>query len=139
MHNSLAISSIYVFTAYQGISQWHQNVQRIMARETRTLGNRRREWGEGAMKITELLNSPVQVPSADITKKALSILHERSKGNGIRIIGCIHDEIIIEAPVAETDAAAQILRESMIDAGKVFLKDVPVVVEVSVADNWYEK
>jgi len=27
----------------------------------------------------------------------------------------------------------------MVDAGKVYLKDVPVVVDVSVADNWYEK
>lgn len=34
---------------------------------------------------------------------------------------------------------AQILRESMIDAGKMYLKDVPVLVDVSVVDNWYEK
>jgi len=27
----------------------------------------------------------------------------------------------------------------MIDAGKMYLKDVPIVVDVSVADNWYEK
>lgn len=58
---------------------------------------------------------------------------------GIRIIGCIHDEIIIGAPIAETEIAAQILQQSMVDAGKMYLKDVLVVVEVSVADNWYEK
>jgi DNA polymerase I len=56
-----------------------------------------------------------------------------------RVQGCIHDEIIVEAPVAETDTAAHILRESMIDAGNMYLKDVPVVVDVSVVDNWYEK
>jgi len=50
-----------------------------------------------------------------------------------------HYEIIIEAPIEEIDAASQILKESMIDAGMAYLKDVPVVVEVSVADNWYEK
>jgi DNA polymerase I-like protein with 3'-5' exonuclease and polymerase domains len=54
-------------------------------------------------------------------------------------IGCIHDEIIIEAPVAETETAAGILKDSMIDAGEIYLKDVPIVVDVSVADNWYEK
>jgi len=27
----------------------------------------------------------------------------------------------------------------MIDAGKMYLKDMPVVVDVSVVDNWYEK
>jgi DNA polymerase I-like protein with 3'-5' exonuclease and polymerase domains len=43
------------------------------------------------------------------------------------------------APVAETDTAAQILKDSMIDAAQIYLKDVPIVVDVSVADNWYEK
>jgi len=27
----------------------------------------------------------------------------------------------------------------MVDAGKIYLKDVPVMVDVSVTDNWYEK
>jgi DNA polymerase-1 len=128
------------FSAYQGISQWHQSVQSNSTRETRTLGNRRREWGEdGHVNVAELLNTPVQGTSADITKKALCILHERIQGSGIKIIGCIHDEIIIEAPVTETDTAAQILRDSMIAAGQMYLKDVPIVVDVSVVNNWYEK
>ena len=127
------------FSAYEGISRWHQDVQRNMARETRTLGNRRRQWGDGPINLAELLNTPVQGTSADITKKALCILHDRSRHNEIRIIGCIHDEIIIEAPVEEIDTAAQILKQSMIDAGTAYLKDVPVVVEVSIACNWYEK
>jgi hypothetical protein len=29
--------------------------------------------------------------------------------------------------------------EFMIDAGKMFLKDVPVLVDVKGVDNWYEK
>ena len=45
----------------------------------------------------------------------------------------------IEASVAETEIAAQILKDSMIDAGKIYLKDVPIVVDVSVVDNWYQK
>jgi len=125
-------------SAYQGISQWHQKVQRELPRETRTLGNRRRVWRDKLI-ITELLNSPVQGTSADITKKALCLLHERLQGSGIKIIGCIHDEIIIETPVAEIETAAQILHDSMVDAGRMYLKDVPVVVDVSVADNWFEK
>ena len=31
------------------------------------------------------------------------------------------------------------LQGTMIDAGKMYLKDVPIVVDVSVVDNWYEK
>jgi hypothetical protein len=51
----------------------------------------------------------------------------------------IHDEIIVEAPAEELEAAGQILRESMVDAGKMYLKDVPVLVDVAAADNWWEK
>jgi DNA polymerase I-like protein with 3'-5' exonuclease and polymerase domains len=127
------------FSAYQGVSKWHQDVQLKAEKETRTLGNRRREWGEGFVNIAELLNTPVQGTSADITKKALCILQNRLQDSRIKIIGCIHDEIITEAPVAETETAVQILRESMIDAGEMYLKNVPVLVDVSVADNWYEK
>lgn len=65
-----------------------------------------------------------------------SVMHSAIKG---RIIGCIHDEIIVESPIAETELAAQILQESMVDAGKMYLKDVPVLVDVSITDNWYEK
>jgi DNA polymerase I-like protein with 3'-5' exonuclease and polymerase domains len=126
------------FSAYQGIAKWHQSVHPKIIRETRTLGGRRRLWTD-TPKITELLNSPVQGTSADITKKALCLLHERLQGSGIKIIGCIHDEIILEAPIAETETAAQILRNSMIEAGQCYLKNVPILVDVSVADNWYEK
>jgi len=59
--------------------------------------------------------------------------------SGVIIIGCIHDEIIIEAPVTEQDFSVQILKGSMIEAGQMYLKQVPVLVDVSIADNWSEK
>ena len=55
------------------------------------------------------------------------------------IIACIHDEIILEAPVDKADTAAAILQESMIVGGQHYLKSVPVVVDVSVVDTWAEK
>jgi len=39
------------------------------------------------------------------------------KLSGIFIL-YIHDEIIIEAPIAEIETATQILKESMIEAGQ---------------------
>jgi DNA polymerase I-like protein with 3'-5' exonuclease and polymerase domains len=127
------------FSTYQGISKWYQDVEFHTYGETRTLGNRRRVLGGYYTNTTDFFKTPIQGTSADITKKALHILHERIQGSGIRIIGYIHDEIITEAPLAETETAAQILRDSMIDAGKMYLKDVPVVVDVFITDNWYEK
>ena len=86
----------------------------------------------------ELLNSPVKGTSADVTKKALCLLHDRLQGSEMKIIGCIHGEVIIEAPIAEMETATRILRDSMIDAGQGYLKKVPVNADVSVTDNWYE-
>ena len=31
------------------------------------------------------------------------------------------------------------VRDFMIEAGQCYLKDVPILVDVSVVDNWYEK
>ena len=55
------------------------------------------------------------------------------------IIACIHDEIILEAPINKAYIAAAILQESMIEAGQHYLKSVPVGVDVKVVDNWAEK
>jgi hypothetical protein len=42
---------------------------------------------------------------------------------------------VIETPGVNQGASAQIIQESMIDAGKDISKDVPVVIDVVVADN----
>lgn len=132
-------SSVF-FSAYEGISQWHENVELNSYGETRTLGNRMRVWNSYYYKnTTDQLKTIIQGTTADILKKALCILHERIKGTEMKIIGCIHSEIIMEAPIMQTDTATQIIRESMIDAGQHYLKEVPVQVDVSVVDNWYEK
>lgn len=86
-----------------------------------------------------LYNTPVQGTSADITKKALGLLPQRLLGVGARIIGTVHDEIVLEVPDEKTNAAAAILRDRMIEAGKVYLSRVPVEVEVTIGDTWAEK
>jgi DNA polymerase I-like protein with 3'-5' exonuclease and polymerase domains len=82
-----------------------------------------------------MLNSPIQGTSADIIKKALCLLHERLSGTEIKIIACIHDEIILEAPMSEVEKAQEILWDSMVEAGQMYLKNVPVVVDVSAVEN----
>jgi DNA polymerase I len=94
---------------------------------------------QDAPKITEMLNSPIQGTPADIIKKALCLLHERVSGTEIKIVACIHDEIILEAPINEVEKAGCVLKDSMVEAGQVYLKNVPVVVDVSVGENWAGK
>lgn len=52
---------------------------------------------------------------------------------------CIHDEIILEVPIGESEVAAKILHDSMIEAGQYYLKKIPVEVEWFIADDWSEK
>ena len=67
------------------------------------------------------------------------MLNLKLNGTGAMIVGCIHDEIILEVPEVMTDEIALILKETMEEAGRAFLKIVPVEAEVVIADSWAEK
>jgi DNA polymerase I-like protein with 3'-5' exonuclease and polymerase domains len=126
------------FEAYAGIAAWHKETQEKMPTETRTILGRRRLWNN-MPKITELLNSPVQGTSADIIKKALCMLLYTLQGTRAMIVGCIHDEILLEAPIEATDEVALILKETMEEAGRFLLKTVPVEAQVVIVDSWAEE
>ena len=126
------------FEAYSGIAEWHGSTAAKTRSEARTLSGRRRKW-QSAAKLTELLNTPVQGTSADITKKALGLLPQRLADTGGQIIGTVHDEIILEVPEKMAMEAAVILNEIMIQAGKAYLGKVPVEVDVTIGETWAEK
>ncbi len=86
-----------------------------------------------------LYNTPVQGTAADITKKAQALLPQGLANTGAKIIGTVHDEIILEVPEKMVNDAAAILRKTMIEAGKAYLDKVPVEVEVTIGDTWAEK
>jgi len=90
-------------------------------------------------KITALYSTPVQRTAADITKKALALLPQRLADTGAKIIGTVHDEIIVEVPEGVANDAAAIVKETMIQAGKAYLGKVPVEVEVTIGETWAEK
>jgi DNA polymerase-1 len=126
------------FSVYQGIGAWHKRVGNIVSQETRTLGHRRRIWTKRA-PLTELLNTPIQGTAADIVKNALSLLPERLIDTEAKLIGCVHDEIILEVQEFKAEKASKILEETMIEAGKYYLKKIPIEVEVFVSDSWAGK
>lgn len=126
------------FKAYRGIASWHTRLIREKPMEIRTLSNRRRQWTEQPW-VTATSNSIVQGTAADITKIALAMLPDALVGTGAKLIGTIHDEILLECPEATADEAARNLAEVMVKAGQVYLKLVPVEVEAKVADSWADK
>jgi DNA polymerase-1 len=126
------------FKAYKGIAKWHSQLERDRPMEIRTLSNRRRQWLDCPW-ITATSNSIVQGTAADITKKALVLLPDALAATGAKLIGTVHDEILLECPEARALDVAQILQEVMVKAGQAYLKLVPVEVEAKVVDSWADK
>jgi len=123
---------------YPGLAYWHDEQRYADVKEVRTLSGRRRLFADRAW-FQALLNTPIQGGAADINKRALGLLPQALIGTGARIIGTIHDEILLEVPEVTVDQAARILEETMIKAGEDFLKSVPIQVDVSIGDSWDAK
>ena len=129
------------FRTYQGIADWHRRIRRTMDQVTfnATLSGRKRYYKTDKRFISELYNTPVQGTGADILKLALTILHERLQATSGKIVNCVHDEIVVECLEQDTAVIAEIVRNSMEDAGHHFIKKVPIVADVLIAPNWSEK
>lgn len=126
------------FKAYSGLAEWHSKIKRINPRESRTIKGRRIIF-EGEPGAAALYNTPVQGTAADISKIALGMLVDKLKPTGAKIIGTVHDEIIIEVGEDMAQDAAKILKSTMEYAGSLCLSKVPVIAETIIADSWADK
>ncbi|HNH84830.1 MAG TPA: DNA polymerase, partial [Acidobacteriota bacterium] len=128
------------FLAYQGIATWHRQTARNQKkiRETRTLIGRRRLI-EKPLELPTLLNLPVQGTAADITKLALAKILPQLAPFGAHIVGCIHDEILLETPTDCAQEVARLLSGAMEAAGNESLGEVPVIAEASIGQTWADK
>lgn len=83
------------------------------------------------------MNSPIQGTAADIMKIAMLRVDKALKEQKLqtRILLQIHDELLLEAPVAEAEQVAELLKTEMMAAANL---SVPLSVEVKTGDNWYE-
>ena len=91
-----------------------------------------RQFGERAA-----MNTPVQGTAADIMKIAMiKVFKELQKRNlKTKIVLQVHDEMMLEAPVSEKEEVKNLLKECMESAA---ILKVPLIAEVSEADNWYD-
>ena len=82
-------------------------------------------------------NTPIQGTAADVIKLAMVQVWKRLRDEKMesRLILTVHDELIVEAPQAEAEKAAQILREEM--EGCVQYA-VPLRTDVHAGKNWLE-
>ncbi|MDQ1368748.1 MAG: polymerase [Acidimicrobiaceae bacterium] len=110
---------------------------------TETLFGRRRQIPElqaGNYRIRQAgerqaMNAGIQGLAADIFKAALVRIDRRLDGAGMasRLVLQVHDEVILEVPPAEEQAAAALVAEAMTGAAEL---NVPLEVHVSWGDTW---
>lgn len=60
-------------------------------------------------------------------------------GGDTAIVGVVHDEILLECPADDAEAAAKVLKSAMEEAVNSILPNVPTEVEPIIADSWAGK
>lgn len=80
-------------------------------------------------------NMPIQGTAADIMKMAMVRLHPLLQARGAHMLLQVHDELLIEAPNADAEAVADLVRREM--EGVVSLA-VPLSTEAGIGENWLD-
>ena len=83
------------------------------------------------------MNTPIQGTAADIMKIAMIKVFREIEKRGLKskIVLQVHDEMMIEAPIEEREEIQKIVKNSMETATEL---KVPLIAELSEADNWYD-
>ena len=135
------------FKRYHGVRAWLD----AAVEETRRTGVSRTLYGRlrqipdinnrdfNARSFAErtAVNSPIQGTAADIVKIAMINIDRelRERQSAVKIILQVHDELVLEAPEAETEDVCRIVKEKMENAAEL---RVPLKVDLNVADNWMD-
>lgn len=83
------------------------------------------------------MNTPIQGTAADIMKIAMINVYRELKLRKMKsiIVLQVHDEMMIEAPIEEAEEVKEIVKKQMENA---ITLNVPLIADVSEANNWYE-
>lgn len=127
---------------YREIVAWHKKIGREVWSDpivsTRTMCGRRRL---NVDKYSIRLNTPVQGTGTDALKAGIALCYEnRHKISSlVTPAGYVHDELIFHVPKDDAEEVAAWQRENMERGLASFLKIVPSVAEVNVAQSWADK
>ena len=134
-------------TQYIGIKDYMESIKEE-AKKTgyvQTLFNRRRyipELNSNNYMVRQFglraaMNTPIQGTAADIMKLAMINVYNELKNRKLesKIVLQVHDEMMLEVPIEEAQEVKQIVKEKMENVIKL---KVPLIADVSEADNWYD-
>jgi DNA polymerase I len=83
------------------------------------------------------LNAPIQGTAADVIKLAMIKLQHALDRSGLRtqLLLQVHDEVILEAPEDELDAARELVVRELADVVELA---VPLEVDTAFGPTWYD-
>ena len=135
------------FDAYPGVRAYLDESVRLAHERgwATTMYGRKRHIKEFRQKNKQLIafgertamNHPMQGTAADIIKIAMVQVERRLREEGLasRLVLQIHDELDLEVPVGELEAASELVRSTMESVAQL---RVPLIAEVSYGSNWAE-
>jgi DNA polymerase-1 len=82
-------------------------------------------------------NAPLQGSAADLIKIAMARIHAAlaAAHPEAHLLLQVHDELVLEAPAAEAEAVAALVKHHMEGAAEL---SVPLVVDVGIGENWLD-
>jgi DNA polymerase-1 len=138
-----------LFDSYPGVQEWMEKIARDYddrASDRKTvsytnLGRRRLQ----VSTVPQALNTPVQAGALDVMK-AIAVGVREGKRPSWKLVGLVHDEVLIEVPHGEAKTAERWLQETMVRVGQETAnrgvsedKKVEVGAETKVCRSWDEK
>lgn len=153
------------FEAYPGVASWLEASPKVALENGHSLtvsGRKRfyRQWGTEptydrnnmsweafreqratwyrlrGMQERQAKNAPIQGSNADITKVALILLYHKIPAY-VRLVACVHDEIVLECPEDKAGAVSKLLATAMHKACTKYLQYVHIpYIKVAIASYW---
>ena len=130
------------YDLYPKIREYHgagkEGINDVGGVDRTTLTGRRRD------EITnrnEAINAPVQGTSADVLKRAMTLVYGRLKAfDDAFVIASIHDELLVECAEEDAEAVAGVVEAAMLEAADEILNaekpKVKIEVDVAVGRRW---
>lgn len=135
------------FAIHTNIRKWLDGTKKLAHEQgyVETLFGRRRYFPEinssNGMLVAsaerQAINAPIQGTAADLMKLAMIHVHAElpNVSPKSRLLLQVHDELIVEAPIDDTEKVAKFLQDTM---ENVYKLKVPIAVDVGIGKNWGE-
>ncbi|ANQ86760.1 DNA polymerase I [Azoarcus olearius] len=135
------------FARYPGVADYMERikaeakdkgyVETVFGRRLHLPDIRAQQAGRRQAAERAAINAPMQGTAADLIKKAMIAVSGWLRASGLksRLVLQVHDELVLEVPVAEVETLRAALPGLM---GGVAALSVPLLVEVGVGNNWDE-